>query len=181
MRPYGLFTPEGSVRSRVAFACCPRSRFCSSPPFLSGRVGTLMACCTWVVGSRIPGRRIWTQNLSESSSRDPFAVQSSGLTNMGTLTALGISPICRIKGLLFPYAQSVLASPPRHPEWQGGSTLPVGLCAPCPLATGDEAGPSTHSPEFTGALGLGEPHLFPESRSPMTHGPDPRPAGGLPE
>ena len=181
MRPYGLFTPEGSVRSRVAFACCPRRRFCSSPPFLSGRVGTLMACCTWVVGSRIPGRRIWTQNLSESSSRDPFAVQSTGLTNVGTLTALGISPICRIKGLLFPYAQSVLASPPRHPEWQGGSTLPVGLCAPCPLATGDEAGPSTHSPEFTGALGSGEPHLFPESRSPKTHGPDPRPAGGLPE
>lgn len=95
-----------------------------------------MARRTWMVGRRVLGRWIWTQGFPESSSRNPFAVQSTGLTHVGTLTALGISSVCRTKGLQFPYAQSVLASPPRHPEWQGGSTLPAGLCASCPLVTG---------------------------------------------
>ena len=139
----------------MAFACCPRRRLCSSPPFLSGRVGTLMACRTWVVGSRVPGRRIWTQGLSESSSRDPFAVQSTGLTNVETLTALGISPVRRMKGLLFPMPR-VCWHP--HPGTPSGREAAL-----CPRV-------SAHLVPWLPGMRLGPPHTPQSSRGPLARG-----------
>lgn len=88
--------------------------------------------------------------LSESAA-ESVCGQSTGLTPRRETLALEASPSAERR--VFSSLHGRVGIPTPAPEWQEGSTLPAGLCASCPLVTGDGAWALHTSPELTGALG----------------------------